>query len=171
MKIKEVATPTHLLPTMTVALNVLYHPSELLLCFLSQVLYKLIFLHQSKFFLDEFKKNLCDVHSAGNLSVYHQNSISLYAKCNNWLCYVFICVMLKNNFYAVTIFIVTGREESDNDHQRLVESGKTVLILFWANLSPAPWIIEAVPLVSSHLQTTYRLFSQSLPGWERLSSI
>ena len=82
MKIKEVATPTHLLPTMTVALNVLYHPSELLLCFLSQVLNKLIFLHQSKFFLDEFKKNLCDVHSAGNLSVYHQNSISSYAKCN-----------------------------------------------------------------------------------------
>ena len=43
-------------------------------CFLSQVLNKLIFLHQSKFFLDEFKKNLCDVHShsAGNSSVHQQ---------------------------------------------------------------------------------------------------
>ena len=46
-----------------------------------------------------------------------------------------MCFML----YALhkPFFIFSGREESDNDHQRLVESGKTVLILFWANLSPA----------------------------------
>ena len=48
------------------------------------------------------------------------------------------CVMCLFVLCSITIFIVTGREESDNDHQRLVESGKTVLILFWANLSPAP---------------------------------
>ena len=45
-----------------------------------------------------------------------------------------LCVLC---FTLYTIHFFSGREESDNDHQRLVESGKTVLILFWANLSPA----------------------------------
>ena len=78
--------------------------------------------------------NTATVHSAVQETHLFINKI-VYPCMPNATIDCVMCFMM----YALhkPFFIFSGREESDNDHQRLVESGKTVLILFWANLSPA----------------------------------